>query len=244
VIERRTANTQNGRFHVAAERTSTRPQLRRIEAALVSASGTVAASDVASLRDFAVNEFAVPTESAANWAEWTRAIGDNHPELLIAMPHNQAIDGGISSALMMGEPAGDDSAPLSDEFTLLAGSVAPMHVQLSDDRPGPIVLLLGCNTQFEKGTLSSFAGEFRNNGAALTVGTLGLLRVDRAPGAARELLAAILRPPQGASSFGELLLSIRRRLLSEGMIMALLLVANGDADWLLPQQGNTSDEDT
>lgn len=244
VIERRTADTHNGRFHVAAERTSKRTRLRGIQAAVVSASGTVAASDVTGLRDFAVQEFGVPTESAANWAEWTDVIGNSHPELLIAMPHNQPIDGGISSALMMGEPAAADSTPLSDEFALLAGSVAPMHVQLSDDRPGPVVLLLGCSTQFEKGNLSSFAGEFRKNGAALTVGTLGLLRVDRAPGAARELLAAILRPPKGATSFGELLLSTRRRLLSEGMIMALLLVANGDADWLLPQQGNASNEDT
>lgn len=244
VIERRTADTRCGKFHVAAERTSTRTRLRGIQAAVVSASGTVAASDVTGLRDFAVQEFGVPTESAANWAEWTEVIGNNHPELLVAMPHNQPIDGGLSSALMMGEPAADDRAPLSDEFALLAGSVGPKHVQLSDDRPGPVVLLLGCSTQFEKSNLSSFAGEFRKNGAALTVGTLGLLRVDRAPGAARELVAAIVKPPKGASSFGELMLSARRRLLSEGMIMALLLVANGDADWLLPQQGNANDEDT
>lgn len=244
VIERRTADTRDGRFHVASERSSTRTQLRAIRAAVVSASGLVDAGAVTGLRDFAVGEFSVPTESAANWSEWTRVIRDSHPELLLAMPHNQAIDDGLSSALMMGEPAAADSIPLSDEWALLAGSVAPEHVQVSDDRPGPVVLLLGCSTQFQAGNLSSFAGEFRNNGAAITVGTLGLLRADRAPGAARELLAAILRPPQGAASFGELLLITRRHLLSQGMIMALLLVANGDAEWLLPQPGSANDEDT
>jgi hypothetical protein len=43
---------------------------------------------------------------------------------------------------------------------------------------------------------------------------------------------------------GDVILSTRRHLLGDGMIMALLLVANGDAEWLLPKQGAPDDEVT
>jgi hypothetical protein len=242
VIERRSADTEKGRFHVSAESSFGRPSLRPIEAAVIAASGRVAASDVSDLCNHAVATLKVPAETAANWAEWVAVIHDHHPELLIAMPHNQAIDGGLNSALMMGEPL-DESAPVPEDAALLAGSVTEAYVQLSGDRPGPIVLLLGCNTQFQEGRLTGFAGEFRKNGAALTVGTLGELRADQAPQAARMLLDQIVQPPKNAKSVGEVLLSTRRRLLGDGMIMALLLVANGDAEWLLPKEGAPDDED-
>lgn len=243
VIERRTADTRKGRFHVAAERTAGRPRLRPIEAAVVAASGRVDADDVAKLRDYAITTLNLPAKKAANWAEWVEVVEDMHPELLVAMPHNQAIDGGVNSALMMGEPP-DEDAVATEETALLLGSVTPAHVHLGDEKPGPIVLLLGCNTQFQQGKLAGFAGEFRTKGAALTVGTLGELRVDQAPLAAQTLLEQIVTPPTNASSVGDVILSTRRHLLGDGMIMALLLVANGDAEWLLPKQGAPDDEDT
>jgi hypothetical protein len=243
VIERRTADTRKGRFHVAAERTAGRPRLRPIEAAVVAASGRVDADDVTELRDYAVSTLNLPARKAANWAEWVEVIRDMHPELLVAMPHNQAIDGGINSALMMGEPPDDDADP-TQETALLLGSVTPAHVHPGDEKPGPIVLLLGCNTQFQQGKLAGFAGEFRTKGAALTVGTLGELRVDQAPLAAQTLLEQIVTPPRDANSVGDVILSTRRHLLGDGMIIALLLVANGDAEWLLPKQGAPDDEVT
>ena len=159
------------------------------------------------------------------------------------MPHNQAVDGGLNSALMMGEPP-DESGPVPEDAALLAGSVTEAHVLQSGDRPGPIVLLLGCNTQFAEGRLAGFAGEFRKNGAALTVGTLGELRADQAPQAARVLLNQIVRPAKNAKSIGEVMRSARRRLLGDGMIMALLLVANGDAEWLLSEDEVPDDENS
>jgi len=197
------------------------------------ASGRVKGPDVTTLRDFSVTTLNVPAQVAENWTEWRDAIRSDHPELLIAMPHNQTIAGGDSSALMIGEST-DPGAPVLPEFELLAGGVTEEHVQLVNDKPGPIVLLLGCNTQFEDGRLSGFAGEFREKGAALTVGTMGELRADQAPRAAHVLLEQIVQPTGGARSVGEVLLDTRRQLLGEGMIMALLLVGNGDAEWLLP----------
>jgi hypothetical protein len=235
VIERRTADTKKGEFHVSAEPSTDRPRLRQIEAAVVAASVRVTEKDLSDLADQAGAVFNVPAEKAANWDEWKSVIHNQHPEILIAMPHNQSFADGNASALMVGEPA-DKSAKIPDEAALLAGSVTAEHVQLSDERPGPIVLLLGCNTQFQEGRLASFAGEFRNKGAALTIATLGELLADQAPVAAGALLDRIADPPQGATTMGEVLLSTRRHLLGEGMIMALLLVGNGDAEWLLPEK--------
>jgi hypothetical protein len=242
VIERRTADARGSPYRVYAERSAGRPKLRPIESIVVAASGRVAMDEVTGLRDFAKSTLKVPAESAADWAKWLEVVNATHPELLIAMPHNKAIENGTASALMLGEPA-DDTAEAPANSALLAGSVTAAHVQLKPDRPGPVVVLLGCNTQYQAGRLAGFAGEFRENGAALTVGTIGELRADQAPLAARELLQRIVRPPPDAASVGDILLSARRSLLGSGMIMALLLVANGDAEWLLSKPG-AGDEDS
>jgi hypothetical protein len=236
VIERRAADVQDGRFRVMAERSTERPTLRPVGSVLVAGSGRVDEADIEGLRDFAVAQLNVSAETAANWAEWVDLVRTIHPELLIAMPHNQVAARGNSSALMVGEPA-DDAANAPVESELLAGGVSEEYVQLSDDRPGPIVLLLGCNTQYLEGRLSGFAGEFREKGAALTIGTIGQLRADHAPVAAQDLLERIVQPPANVTKVGELLLTARRQLLGNGMIMALLMVANGDAEWLVPETG-------
>ena len=234
VIERRTADAQEGPFRVSGERSAQRTHLRAIHAVVIGASGRVTKPDVERVRALAAAKFSAPAETAENWQEWLQEIEKNHPELLVAMPHNQAVQGGLSSALMVGEPD-DDTTPPPDETMLLAGGVGREYVQTTGDRPGPIVLLLGCNTQFEDRRLSGFAGEFREQGAAITVGTLGELRADQAPRAAQALIGSIAEPTAQGASMGKVLLDTRRQLLSDGMIMALLLVANGDAEWLLPE---------
>jgi hypothetical protein len=233
VIERRTADAHGGPFRVRAERSAGRPYLRAIRGVVVGASGRVSAADVEHVRMLAEDEFGVAAKKAENWSKWCEVIHDEHPELLVVMPHNKSVMSGLSSALMVGEPA-DDTITAPPEAALLAGGVTEEHVQLTEDNPGPVVFLLGCNTQFEAGRLSGFAGEFREKGAAVTIGTLGELRADQAPRAAEFLIRQISQRGSQASSMGEVLLETRRHLLSEGMIMALLLVANGDADWLLP----------
>lgn len=234
VIERRAADARGGAYRVGAERSAGRPRLRAFAGAVVGASSRVAANDVDELSQFATATLSVPSEVAADWDGWRRVIQDRHPELLVAMPHNHALDGNATTALMMGEPAEEDAEP-PPATELLVGAVARDLVQIGDDAPGPIVFLLGCNTQFEEGRLASFAGAFRDNGAALTVGTLGKLRADHAPRAARVLLERMITRRGEAQSVGEAMLAARRELLADGMIMALLLVANGDALWLLPE---------
>ena len=77
-------------------------------------------------------------------------------------------------------------------------------------------------------------------GAWVVVGTLtragpahGSSRRGAPLDAMRTMASAADVPPQGVN-FGEALRSIRRRLLAQGIIIALCLTAYGDANWMIP----------
>ena len=236
VIERRTADASGGQLRIGSEPSRRRPQLRAITSVVVGASSRVAADQVGDLRDHVAATFDVPARHAHDWAQWRDIIAQAAPEVLLAMPHDQPVASALTSALMMGEP--DDSQPAPPSTELLSGSVSTREVHGGDARPGPIVMLLGCNTLFMQGRLTNFANEFHQQGAALTIATLGKLVADQAPAAARAILDRLAAPPDGATTLGEVMRQARRDLLSDNMIMALLLVANGDAQWQLPSDHN------
>ena len=52
-----------------------------------------------------------------------------------------------------------------------------------------------------------------------------------APRLARAILAELANPVQGQRSFGDVLLSVKRKGLLSGLPIALALVGYGDADW-------------
>ncbi len=233
IIERRLADARGGAFRVRAERSRDNPTLRTVSGMVVAASSRVETRQVDDLADFARTTLQIATETAKDWSKWIDKVKAETPELLVAMPHNESIADGFISALLVGEPAsGDDPPP--DESTLMAGHVTDAHVQTSEARPGPIVLLLGCDTLYQEGKLAGFAGEFRDNGAAITVSTIGKLRADQATLAAETLVAKLVSDAHKGSGIGEAVREARRELLSKNLIMALLLVANGDAEWTLP----------
>lgn len=229
VIERRTSSTDEETFLLSSERSADRNQLRRIESVVVAASGRVADAHVEQVRAAAANSLAAVANTATDWTQWLAVVNDTHPELLIAMPHNETT--ALRSMLMLGEP--QDGSPPANANALLRGSVSQQHIQTTSDDPGPIVLLLGCNTQYKASSFGGFVGEFHQQGAALSVGTIGKLMADQAPQAAEVIVQELAAAPSGAT-MGEVLLNARRRLLSDGMIMSLLLVGNGDAHWTLP----------
>ncbi|MFK7886713.1 MAG: hypothetical protein AB8G16_07575, partial [Gammaproteobacteria bacterium] len=237
VIERRTAGGSRG-FRVGANPTGDRPALRAVRAVAVGGSGRVPEAAIDAVRANVTQAFAVDAQRAVDWDSWRVLIEQHKPELLVAMPHDQHLANELSSALMMGEPEDEDDISLAPPATaLLSGSVESDVVHGGSARPGPVVLLLGCNTLFKEGQITSFADEFRDHGAALTIATMGKLVVEQAPEAAQVLVEVMARRPSGEKTPGEALLTARRELLGRGMIMSLLLVANGDANWQLPTEG-------
>jgi hypothetical protein len=184
-----------------------------------------------------------PVELARNWLNWTEQVREHHPELLVALPHNETVKG-VSSALRLGEPADElGGQPRDPRTELLAGGVTAAYVQMTQDAPGPIVLLLGCNTQFQTSRLCGFSGEFKEHGAAITVATMGQLRSDQAPDAAATILEFLAASRQKGATVGEALRDARACMLGRGLIMALLLVGNGDGDWRLPRAAQLALDD-
>jgi hypothetical protein len=102
--------------------------------------------------------------------------------------------------------------------------------------PDPIVLLLGCRTANASLSYLNFVGEFRSQGAALVVGTTAtVLGRNVAPIAQcfiRELAMAARRQDHDAE-VGELLRTVRRRMIAEQNAAAFALIAFGDADLIV-----------
>ena len=96
------------------------------------------------------------------------------------------------------------------------------------------MLLLGCDTAVTD-ELQTFVSRFQNLGAALVVGTTASVLGQRAAPVAQEIAkeiaaAAKRRKPTTA---GDLVTSLRRKLLAKGELTALCLTAFGDAGWQL-----------
>ena len=109
-----------------------------------------------------------------------------------------------------------------------------------EDQDRPVVLLLGCKTgQSATRQFLTFVGAFRTGGAAIVIGTLSTILAEHSPLLANELIQQFAlaghqaegetaeRPKQ----LGELMLRTRRELFRRGFVIALGVVAFGDADW-------------
>jgi len=163
---------------------------------------------------------------AEDWLQWRAALR-THPPLLVVLPHH-----GVHAALdylEIGDPAlGEDLGKLS-HAQIDRGCVNP------DGRdPGPIVLLLGCQTgaQTETGYVQ-ITRRIQQQHAAIVLGTLAQILGRHAAPLARELVAELMAVEDVQADFGTIMRRVRRRMLARGYLMALCLVALGDAEWHL-----------
>jgi hypothetical protein len=164
------------------------------------------------------------TTYAATWTEWVDGV-TRRPTLLVLLPHQTKEQ--RKAALEIGEGE-----------TCLDVHLLKTFVRSSED-DAPIVLLLGCDTAVTD-ELQSFVSRFQDLGAALVVGTTASVLGQRAAPVARLIAADIAaaakrRKPIAA---GDLITSLRRKLLAKGELTALCLTAFGDAGWQLGG-GNT-----
>ncbi len=171
----------------------------------------------------ALVRIAKETTYAESWEEWVEGV-TKRPTLLVLLPHQTTEQ--RAAALEIG-----------DGQTCLGVQLERTFVRTSDD-DAPIVLLLGCDTAVTD-DLQSFVSRFQNLGAALVVGTtasvLGQRAAPVAQTIAKEIAAAAKRRKPTAA--GDLVTSLRRKLLAKGELTALCLTAYGDADWQLGGKG-------
>ncbi|MBS0509752.1 MAG: hypothetical protein JSR42_01010 [Proteobacteria bacterium] len=163
---------------------------------------------------------------AEDWLQWRAALR-SHPPLLVVLPHH-----GVQAALdylEIGDPAQDE-----DHGKLSHAQIGRDCVNPDARDPGPIVLLLGCQTgaQTETGYVQ-ITRRIQQQHAAIVLGTLAQILGRHAAPLARELVAELAAVDDPQADFGTVMRRLRRRMLARGYLMALCLVAQGDAEWRL-----------
>lgn len=153
-----------------------------------------------------------------NWDAWKSQVNDESPQLIVALPHHSVV--GAMDALEIGD--GDE---------LSQGRMSRLYVTSSTDKPGPIVVLFGCETQ-KQGKMGyvSFAREFTRHRAAIVLGTMARV-LGRHAAPVAQCLIRDLANVGDQERFGVLMRRLRRRMLARGYMMAFCLVALGDGDW-------------
>lgn len=163
---------------------------------------------------------------ADDWTQWKKAV-EQHPSLLLLLPHH-----GIQAALDYLEIG--DQKLAEDLGKLSRGQIDRQYVNLDGRDPGPIVLLLGCQTAGETETgYVEITQLIQQQHASIVLGTLAQILGRHAAPLARELVAELVAVAGAQADFGTIMRRVRRRMLSRGYLMALCLVALGDAEWRL-----------
>ncbi|MBN8441531.1 MAG: hypothetical protein J0M28_07495 [Thauera sp.] len=163
---------------------------------------------------------------AENWPQWKAAMVQ-HPPLLLAMPHHD-----VDANLDFLQIGAETLPPRLGRLSL--GQLSAQYVNPDERDPGPIVLLLGCLTGAETDSgYVQLARQFQSLHAAIVVGTLAQVLGRHAAPLARELVAELVATEMPDTDFGSLMRRVRRRMLARGYLMALCLVALGDAEWHL-----------
>ena len=239
VIERQIIEARDVRseaFAVRVAPTKTESSLSPVGRALFGFSTRLDAT-VGGQSDAVVDTLNGITNDHANvvdtWEAWASAISDR-PSLLVLLSHT--VEHQSVTALEIGPEDGGSRLKLIE--------LVPALVK-ADPTDAPVVLLLGCDTAVERNEFRSFVGQFLDCGAALVVGTITPVLGEHVAPVANALihqiasaLAADGRPAEDrASTFGELMLRVRRGFLTEGELTALCIASFGDADWRLGPGG-------
>ncbi len=208
--------------------TGASPGIALTRQAVLAAAPNVKDLDVGSIRALLEETYQNRHTFAPSWEEWKSAIKINSPKLLILLPHHGEASGGHTDFLEIGKP-GEASGS-----RLRAGNLNEEFVTGRPDEPGPIVLLLGCETA-QAGLLPfhTFARDFLANRASVVVATQSSVLGQHAAPVANEFIRQLLAASNAQASFGRIMRDVRRRMFAAGYLMSLALVSFGDSDWKL-----------
>jgi hypothetical protein len=162
-----------------------------------------------------------PWSPVSRWDNWREAAaGPGAPALMLLLPHTAYSD-------------------LLDDFGLEIGiddvTYAFDDGYLPSDEQPVIVVLLGCDTARAGGlSYQTFPAKFRYAGAEVIIATLTEVLGRHAAPIASRLVGEIFRQSAAdACGMGEIMLTLRRSLLADGLLPVLALASFGDADWLV-----------
>lgn len=211
--------------------TAARRSLRPIDSALFACSDKVPEADRDQLWAALTQSVAHPVR-AADWVEWKMAV-QSDPALLLVLPHHD-VDQGLDYLEIGAEGLSHAQARLGREQLL------PSYINPDTTDPGPIVLMLGCQTAADADGGMGYVELTRRvqqQHAAIVLGTLAKVLGRHAAPVAQELVRQLAAVRDADTDFGTVMRRVRRRMLGRGYLMALCLVTLGDAQWrLAPSQ--------
>jgi hypothetical protein len=208
-------------FGVRAEPSAARPSLPPMASALFAWSEILdnnvagTSADLLKALEQATKNQAAPVKT---WLKWAEAIDKRHPALLVLLSHT------VDDALEIGPEDSGERATVAQINGKYVKSLA---------QDAPIVFLLGCDTAIADDRLVSFVGRFRDQGAALVVGTITPVLGEHSAAVVKAVVAKLAQQRPHPISFGELMRDTRRELLSKGELTALCATSFGDASWLV-----------
>lgn len=204
-----------------------RRSLRPLDAALCASTHFVPEPERDLLRAALTERIPAPVV-VDDWNQWEHEVAQHNPPLLILLAHHD-LDAGLDY-LEIGDEALDEERRWRFRPQLNETLINPAPID-----PGPIVLLLGCETsrQVAETGYGGLAAQFKDFHASLVLGTMAKILGRHAAPLAAELVAALASVDMPDADFGTILRRIRRRLLAHGVLMAFALVAIGDAEWRL-----------
>jgi hypothetical protein len=172
-----------------------------------------------------IESFIAAANCVEDWVTWKGALEKPVP-LLIALPHH-----GVADQIDYLQIGADDQA--TELGRLYRSQLNTLYVNPAEARPGPVVFLLGCRTNAQMADgYGLLAGQFLKLSASIVVGTTAeILGIHAAP-VAREFVRLLVTDDR-AEDFGAVMRRARRRMLSSGYLLAMGLVALGDAEWRL-----------
>ena len=200
-----------------------RDTLGGMSTALFANSDRVLAPDVAAVKKALAKVAKGGSTRAATWTEWVEDVKARGPDMLVLLAHTAKNVRANQTALEIAAADQVSAGRFNERYVRLAERANGDP----DERPGPLVFLLGCETVLPWLEYQSFVVRFQQREAAIVVGTVATVAASHAANVAVKLveeLAARTGAKAGANraeAFGDVLLTARRRLLSQGEVMAL-----------------------
>jgi len=206
-------------FFLQSEPTTARGLLHLAGTAVVAASKNVKKEMLQPILLACEEELGAKPKEAKDWNEWVNLIKRYKPHILLALPHTAG--NGAQATLEI------------NEKTLMTGQITPDHVHARGDSTYPLVALLGCDTAGTALDYGEAVSWFRWQGASLVISTIAKVFGSHATAVAEQLIKGLKQGTNRQERLGEIIRGIKQKALLEGPLMALCVVAFGDADWKL-----------
>ncbi|MDD4033061.1 MAG: hypothetical protein PHS48_07445, partial [Bacteroidales bacterium] len=204
-------------FYLQSEKTTSREKLDISGTAIIAASKEVKTDMRNLVLSVCAESLGYSPIEVTDWDDWVHAIEVNNPNVLIALPHT--------------EGNGENTTLEINGKTLASSDVTLGHVHKAGEKNYPLVALLGCDTA---GSALDYGGHvkwFRIYEAAIVISTIAKVFGDHAALVAAQLINGLTREKNSPKCLGEIIREIKRDTIVQGPLMALCVVAFGDADW-------------